>query len=218
MSTSSRPPAPGAPPPSAIPKLSELNLVLETARLTLRPFVEADADAIFPIVSQPEFPRHMSWSAHTDREQTREFVRSQIAAIAENTGCAWAITHDNRPVGCVSFDSIRWQLRALRVDRSELGYWLAPEHWGKGFMTEAAIAVVRFGFDTIGLHKVTTRCFAENHGSRRVIEKVGFRFVGRAEDDVWRDGRWHAHLVYETTSPEWPDVHTTMRVSRLRPT
>jgi ribosomal-protein-alanine N-acetyltransferase len=218
MSISSRPPASSSRPPAEIPKLSELDLALETPRLTLRPFVEADVDAIFPIVSQPQFPKQMSWSAHTDREQTREFVKGQLAATAENTGCAWAIVYDNRPIGCVSLESIRWQLRALRVDRSELGYWLAPDHWGKGFMTEAATAAVRFGFETIGLHKVTTRCFADNHGSRRVIEKVGFRFVGRAEDDIWRDGRWHTHLVYELTSPEWPDVHTTMRVSRPRPT
>jgi [ribosomal protein S5]-alanine N-acetyltransferase len=82
----------------------------------------------------------------------------------------------------------------------------------------SAGAVVRFGFETIGLHKITTRCLVENIGSRRVIEKVGFRFVGRAEDDSWRDGRWSTQLLYELTSPEWPDVHTTMRVSRPRPT
>ena len=213
MSMSSRPP-----PRAAIPKLSELDLVIETARLKLRPFVEADVEAIFPVVSQPEFPKQMSWAAHRERGETLEWVKSQIAAIAENTGCAWAILVDNRAVGCVSFDEIEWQLRALRVDRTELGYWLAPAHWGKGLMTEAASAVVRFGFETIGLHKVTTRCFGENHASRRVIEKVGFRFVGRAEDDIWRDGSWHTHLLYELTSPEWPDVHTTMRVSRPRPT
>lgn len=206
------------PPRAQIPKLSELNLVIETARLKLRPFAVADADAIFPVVSQPDFPKQMSWAAHTDREETREFVRGQIAAIAENSGVAWVIEHEGRPSGCVGFDSIRWHLRALRVDRTELGYWLAPTLWNKGLMTEAATGVVRFGFDTIGLHKITTRCFAENTASRRVIEKVGFRFVGRSEDDLWRDGRWHTQLLYELTSPEWPDVHTTLRVNRPRPT
>ena len=95
--------------------------------------------------------------------------------------------------------------------------WLAPVLWGKGLMTEAASAVVRFAFDTIGLHKVATRCFVDNTASRRVIEKTGFRFVGRAEDDVWRDDRWITHLLYEMTAPEWPDVHTTMRINRPRP-
>jgi len=207
-----------APPRPQIPRLAELPLVIETAHLRLRPFVEADVDAIWPVVSDPSFPRMMSWSAHTDRDETLGFVRGQIRAINEGSGVVWAIEHDGRASGCIGFDSIAWQLRALRVDRSELGYWLAKPLWNKGFMTEAATAVVRFGFETIGLHKIKTRCFAENNGSRRVIEKVGFRFVGRLEDDVWRDGKWSTHLFYELTSPEWPDVHTTLRVNRPRPT
>ncbi len=99
---------------------------------------------------------------------------------------------------------------------AELGYWLAPAYWNKGLMTEAAAAAVRCAFQTIGLHKVTVGCIAENVASRRVIEKLGFRYVGRREDDVWRDGRWWSHLRYEMTAPEWPDVHTTMRVNRPR--
>jgi RimJ/RimL family protein N-acetyltransferase len=49
-----------------------------------------------------------------------------------------------------------------------------------------------------------------------VIEKLGFRPVGRLEDDVWRDGRWWSVLRYELTASEWSDVSTTMRVSRPR--
>ena len=191
------------PPRPQIPKLSELHLVIRTQRLELRPIVEADADAIWPVVSRPDFPRQMSWEAHRDIEQTREFVRRQIAAVAENAGVVWAIVHEGSVAGCIGFDGSRWQLRALRLDRAELGYWLAPEYWNKGITTEAASSVVRFGFDTIGLHKITVRCFAENHASRRVIEKVGFRYVGRAEEDIWRDGRWHAHLLFELTAGEW---------------
>jgi ribosomal-protein-serine acetyltransferase len=75
---------------------------------------------------------------------------------------------------------------------------------------------VRCGFELIGLHKVTVGCIAENAGSRRVIEKLGFRPVGRLEDDVWRDGCWWSVLRYELTASEWSDVSTTMRVSRPR--
>jgi [ribosomal protein S5]-alanine N-acetyltransferase len=204
-------------PPREIPRLADLPLVLETARLRLRPFVAGDVDAIFPIVSDPAFPRMMSWNAHRDRDETADYVRS-LEVGERGTAVTWAIEHEGRAVGSIGLASMQWQSAALRVDRCELGYWLAPALWGKGLMTEAATAVVRFGFDTIGLHKVTTRCFVENTASRRVIEKTGFRFVGRAEDDVWRDGRWWTQLLYELTSPEWPDVHTTMRVSRPRPT
>lgn len=205
-------------PRTQIPKMTELELVFETARLKLRPFVEGDVDAIFPIVSLADFSKNMSWKAHTEREETLTFIRGSLGVAAANEGAVWALEHEGKAVGCIGLDGLRWQVGVLRHDRADLGYWLAPALWGKGLMTEAASAVVRFAFEKIGLHKVATRCFVDNTASRRVIEKVGFRFVGRAEDDVWRDGRWITQLLYEMTSPEWPDVHTTMRINRPRPT
>ena len=128
-----------------------------------------------------------------------------------------AIEVDGRAVGTVGLGDIRFAQLALRVDRAELGYWIAPALRGAGLVTEAAHAVIRCGFETIGLHKITVHCFEENVASRRVIEKLGFRMVGRQEDDAWRDGRWWAMLSYELTAPEWSDVSTTMRVQRPVP-
>jgi RimJ/RimL family protein N-acetyltransferase len=168
------------------------------------------------VVSDPAFPRLMSWAAHVDRGETAAFVRHTHEALQRGTGVTWAIVREARVIGCVGLDAVTFALRAWRVDRAELGYWIAPPHQGRGYMTEAAEAVVRCAFHAIGLHKVTVGSLAENAASRRVIEKLGFRFVGRLEDDVWRDGEWHAHLRYELTAPEWPDVHTTARLSAPR--
>jgi len=207
-----------APPRPAIPVLAKLDLVLETERLRLRPFSHADLDDLWPVVSDPEFPKHMSWRAHADRAETASFIDAANARVTEGTGVTWAIEHAGHAIGCIGLEGMVWGMRALRVDRAELGYWLAPAHWKRGLISEAADAAVRCGFHTIGLHKITVGCFVENLASRRVIEKLGFRPVGRLEDDVWRDGRWWSHLRYEMTAPEWPDVHTTMKVSRPRPT
>ncbi len=209
---------PAAPPTPTIPRLVDLPLEQETQRLKVRLFRESDVEAIWPIVSDPEFPKMMSWAAHTDRAQTLAFIRGEAENLAKDAGVLWALEHEGQVVGCMGLHGIRFQHLAWRIDRAELGYWIAPTHKGRGFASEAAHAVVRFGFETIRLHKITVGCFAENVASRRVIEKLGFRFVGRLEDDVWRDDRWHSHLRYELTSGEWPDVHTTMRVSRPRQT
>lgn len=203
----------GTPPRSAIPQLAELDLVLETPRLRLRRFTEADVDDIWPVVSNPDFPKMMSWAAHSDRSETIGFVHAVNKSLEQNTGVVWAIEHEGRVIGSISLDSMVFELRAWRIDRAELGFWLAPEHWNKGLMTEAADAVMRCAFQTIGLHKVTVGCISENVASRRVVEKLGFRYVGRLEDDVWRDGKWHAHLRYELTAAEWPDALTTQRIS-----
>jgi [ribosomal protein S5]-alanine N-acetyltransferase len=206
-----------SPPRPAIPRLSELDLTLETPRLVLRQFTESDVDDIWPVVSQAEFPKMMSWAAHTDPNETLGFVRAVNKGLEQNAGVVWAIVFEQRVVGSIGLDSMVFALRAVRIDRAELGFWLAPEHWNKGLMTEAADAVMRCAFQTIGLHKVTVGCIADNVASRRVIEKLGFRYVGRLEDDVWRDGKWHSQLRYELTAPEWPDVHTTMRISSKPP-
>lgn len=198
------PPGLASPPPRAkIPQLDELDLVLVTQRLRLRPFVEADADGLFAYVSDPALSHMMSWAAHTDRSQTLEFIRHVMASFANGLGVWWAIELDGHVVGCISLEGLQFVLRAWRVDHAELGYWIAPHLWNRGLMTEAAHAVVRTGFEAIGLHKITVGCIAENLGSRRVIEKLGFRTVGRLEDDVWRDGRWWSVLRYELTSSEW---------------
>lgn len=203
-----------APPCPEIPNVGALPLELETTRLRLRPFTADDAEALWPFVSDPALPRQMTWAAHADPAETRAWIEHVTQARAAGTDLHWAIVHDGKLVGDISLLQIRWQLRALRVDRAELGFWLAPALWRKGLMTEAAHHVLLFAFDTLGLHKVTVGCFEDNVGSRRVIEKVGFRFVGRLEEDAWRDGAWHGQLRYELTAHQWSDVSTTMPISR----
>jgi ribosomal-protein-alanine N-acetyltransferase len=203
-----------APPRSRIPQLSELDLVVETPRLRLRPIAETDVDALWPYVSDPAFPKHMSWTAHVDRAETTTFVHKSVEARAKGSHLTWVIEHHGNLRGLIGFHAITWESLAWRVDRAELGYWLAPELWRQGLMTEATHAAMGFGFETLGLHKITVGCIVENVASRRVIEKVGFRFLGCEEEHTWRDGRWWSHLRYELTSTEWSDVTTTMPISR----
>jgi len=203
-----------APPRTKIPTLSELDTVIITGRLRLRPLAEGDVDDMWPVVSDPEFPRMLSWAAHTDKQQTLDFIRAQAAALEAGTDCVWAIEYGGKVVGNIGLHGIAFERRAWRIDRAELGYWLAPALWGNRIMTEAATAIVRCGFDMIGLHKITVGCLEENLASRRVIEKIGFKYVGRLEDDCWRDGRWWSHLRWELTASDWIDVSTTLRIDR----
>jgi [ribosomal protein S5]-alanine N-acetyltransferase len=203
-----------APPPEPVPTLIGRDLVIRTARLVLRPWRLDDVDAIWPVVSDPSFPRQMTWVAHADRAETVAFLEHTIAGTTAGNGVSWAITRDDAVIGNIAIGTIRWFLGALRVDRGEIGFWLAPAHQNKGYMTEAAGAAVAWLFGELGLHKITTGCHDTNPASRRVIEKTGFRFVGRYEDDVWRDGAWHSLLTYELTAADWRDTHTTLRVDR----
>jgi RimJ/RimL family protein N-acetyltransferase len=199
-----------------IPVLTSLDRVIATERATLRPLAEADVDALWPIVSQPEFPKWMSWTAHAHRDETVAFVRAMIAAAERGTDHVWKIEHAGALVGTIGLHAIKWQVAAWRHDHAELGYWIAPAAQGRGLATEATRAVIEFAFATLGLHKLAVSCLVENTASKRVIEKAGFRFLATAVDETWRDGRWSSHLRYELTTTEWADVATTLRLSRPR--
>lgn len=202
------------PPRSTIPKLAELPLVIDTPRVKLRPQLASDADDFFPYVSDPELSRYVTWAAHTSIDETREWIAKAGEMLAKGTDIVWTIEHEGKAVGCVGLHGITWGVRAVRFDRAEMGYWIAKPFWGKGLMTEAATAATRWAFESLGLHKVTISCYEPNVGSRRVIEKVGYRYVGKNEEDIWRDGRWYAHLRYELTASEWADSTRTLRFKR----
>ena len=205
-----------APPRPGIPKVTDLPLVLETPRLVLRPLELGDADALFQYASDPEVSKMMSWDPHPDARETRAFLERMVAAREASTSTGWAITIDGKPAGVISLDGITWQFRAWRVDRAEMGYWLGRPFWGKGYMTEAATAAVRFAFETLGLHKVTIGCVDGNDASRAIIEKLGFRFLALYQDDFFRFGRWWDHRRYELTASEWGDSTRTLRFNRPR--
>jgi [ribosomal protein S5]-alanine N-acetyltransferase len=201
-------------PPRPIPTLSELPLVIETQRLKLRPIAATDLDDLWPHVSDPTLSTHMSWSAHKDRAETAAFIAGNIDGLARGTDLVWTIEIGGKACGVIGFGGIRWQFRAWRIDRAELGYWLGIPYWNQGYMSEAAMAATRFGFESIGLHKITIGCMEGNAASQKIIEKLGYRYLAKFEEDAWRDGKWLTHLRYEMVASEWGDSTRTLRFTR----
>lgn len=182
-----------------------LDRALITERLELRPLSLDDTGALWKFVSDPELPRMMSWDAHKDPSETRKIIEMMIAAREAGTGYVWTLRHKNggEPFGMVGLHDLVRTVRAWRMDRAELGYWCGPtEERNRGLMTEAAREVVRFGFEDLGLHKIIVGCVKENEASRRVIEKLGFRFLGEQRDHFFRFDRWWNHLSYEMLAGE----------------
>ena len=86
---------------------------------------------------------------------------------------------------------------------ADIGYELAPNHWGRGYATEAALAVVGFGFRELGLHRISSWCIADNIASARVLEKIGLRLEGRLRENEYFKGEWWDTLVYGLLRAEW---------------
>jgi RimJ/RimL family protein N-acetyltransferase len=85
---------------------------------------------------------------------------------------------------------------------AEIGYELAPDEWGHGYATEAAREIVRFGFDELGLHRITAWTVADNTASVRVLEKIGMRLEGRLRDKEYYKGRYWDVLMYAMLNDE----------------
>jgi ribosomal-protein-alanine N-acetyltransferase len=91
----------------------------------------------------------------------------------------------------------------FRWREGDIGYELSPVHWGHGYATEAARAIVRFGFTELHLHRVWSWCIADNVGSARVLEKIGMRREGRLRDKEYFKGSWWDTLFYAILEEEW---------------
>ncbi|MDB6094296.1 MAG: family acetyltransferase [Verrucomicrobia bacterium] len=162
---------------------------LRTPRLRLRALAVEDAGAIFAYATNPEMARFTLWPAHPNLDFTIGFVRHFIAGEF----LAWAIAEpENRDaIGMVFLHSFHRHHR-----KAEIAFNLARPHWGKGMVTEAAGAVLPVAFGPVGLHRIEATCMPENHGSRRVLEKLGMKKEGRLRQSHARYDGYHDMDLY----------------------
>ena len=175
---------------------------IRTERLLLRPFEPGDVDDVWAYQRLPEVARHMlrvPW----DRDGAAAFVRLVMAETAI-TGAGDALTFAVvLPGSGTVIGEISLHVYSLLHLSGELGYAFHPRHQGKGFATEAAEALLRHGFDELGLHRVVAKCSVRNAASARLMERLGMRreahLIGvRLLNGVWRD-----EFVYAILADEW---------------
>jgi RimJ/RimL family protein N-acetyltransferase len=139
---------------------------LMTKRLTLRRPNEDDVDAIVSVVGNWEVARRLARVPHPYSSADAHFFLEQVVPAE----WVWAMTLHGSDlllgaIGLTPEDD---------ADTVELGYWLSPAHWGSGITTEAARAVVSFGFESLGLPVIMSGYFEDNPASGRVLQKLGF--------------------------------------------
>ncbi len=91
--------------------------------------------------------------------------------------------------------------------RAELGYWLGVPYWNRGYMTEAAQALVSYGFTELGLNKITASHFARNPASGRVMQKIGMTQEGLLRQDVHKGESFEDMVIYGLMAEEWHSQH-----------
>ncbi|MGN6575803.1 MAG: GNAT family N-acetyltransferase [Nocardioides sp.] len=173
---------------------------LTTARLRLRPFTDADEDALFALHSNASVLRYWDAPPWTDRARAARFVAACRQMADDGTGARLAIDRvsDGRFIGWCSLT--RWN---PDYRSASMGYCLDEDAWGEGYATEAAGAVLAWAFATLDLNRVQAETDTRNGASARVLEKLGFVHEGTLREDCVVDGDVSDSWVYGLLRREW---------------
>ena len=136
--------------------------------------------------SMEELKPFMSWADTASFEATLAFASGSALQWDAGLGMMFSIVFEGDAVGTIGFAQ-----HAPLAGHAELGYWLRSDLCGRGLMTEAASAVVEYGFAVLRLHRIELRAAPSNVGSVRVAEKIGFTREGMLRHGARGAGGWH---------------------------
>lgn len=145
--------------------------ILETERLTLRPFKEEDATEVFECwESDPDVAKYMFWTSHNDIEKTKEWIAFELGQIEKPDWFRFALelkdTNELIGTALIYYEE--------EVECWEIGYNLGKKYWGKGYTTEAMRTVINFAKAELNLTQIVGRYAKENPASGKVMDKLGF--------------------------------------------
>ncbi|MFN8657042.1 MAG: GNAT family N-acetyltransferase [Candidatus Obscuribacterales bacterium] len=177
------------------------DVLIETANLQLRDFKQTDWKEVHKYSVDPEVVKYMEWGPNTT-EQTLAFIDRVLLAQRANprTIFEFAVIHreEERLIGACGIRVAQFDPR-----QADLGYCFNRSYWGLGFGSEAAQALIDFGFDKLKLHRAWATCDAENVGSARVLRKCGMRQEGHFIKDKNIKGHWRDTLLFAMLREEW---------------
>ena len=174
---------------------------LETERLILREFIIDDWTAVLAYQSDPLYLRYYPWSDRT-LGNVREFINMFLDWQRERPRTKFqlaVVPKENRQL--IGNCGIR--INDVELREANIGYELDSQFWGKGYATEAALAILRFGFEELGMHRIVAHTLAVNKGSVRVLEKLGLRLEAKELEKEFIKGRWYDSLTYAMLDREW---------------
>jgi [ribosomal protein S5]-alanine N-acetyltransferase len=170
---------------------------LQTERLTLRAYALADISALVTLAGAHEVAATTLRIPHPYSEaDARDFIASTQEDELRGTGLhlAIALRHGDGDGGTLCGGV------GLRIEkehsRAELGYWIGLPYWGKGYATEAARALVEYGFGNLGLHRIFAGHVARNSASAGVLRKIGMRHEGKQRGHILKWGEFIDLEIY----------------------
>jgi ribosomal-protein-alanine N-acetyltransferase len=166
--------------------------ILESERVILRQFVASDLENVFKGLSHPDIIKYYGISFDS-LEATKEQMEWFADLEKNETGIWWAVCSkiDGTFLGAGGLNDLSKENK-----KAEIGFWLLPESWGKGYMTETMPLIFNYAFDNIGLHRIEGFVETKNTNCKKALAKLKFNLEGTMKDCVVKDGKFISLDIY----------------------
>ncbi|TCS94751.1 GNAT family N-acetyltransferase [Hazenella coriacea] len=163
-----------------------------------------DAPVIYQLIdkNRSHLREWLPWVDSTKSvEDSVTVIQMWLQSFANEDGFSTGISYKGEIVGIIGFHKICQRNRS-----SSIGYWLSKDAQGKGIMTRACRALIEIGFREYDLHRIEIRCGEENHKSRLIPERLGFKQEGIIKDGEWLYNRFHNLVIYGLTKDQYQAI------------
>lgn len=151
--------------------------------------------------SDPAVVEHLTFGPN-ELADTEAFLRRTAEAARASPRRSYEVALTDRESGEL-IGGIRLGIESDVHRDASLGYILRRDLWGRGLVTEAATAMVGFGFSRLGMHRIWATCAVDNIGSRRVLEKIRMKREAHLREHSWVKGHWRDSYLYAVLESEW---------------
>jgi ribosomal-protein-alanine N-acetyltransferase len=166
--------------------------------VTLREFRSDDAADSLAIVGDDQVTQWLSFDSR-DLDAAQAMIDGAVQRAQDEPRTEYYLAVTGEGDELVGFS----RLALTGVKAAKLGYAVRADRWGKGYATDTARQMVRFGFDELGLHRISAAIGPDNTASIAVVNKIGMRQEGRLRDHVFTNGAWRDSLLFSILEQEW---------------
>jgi [ribosomal protein S5]-alanine N-acetyltransferase len=189
-------------------------LILQTARLILRDFIEDDWHAIYALSHAPTVTQYQTWLRLPNEAAARQWIHNAIYHNQLEPRHAYnlAIVNQQQVIGWIG-----WGQPSDRTQGDyDFGYALLPSVWGHGYMTEALDTAITYMFEMLNAERIVGECASSNESSARVMEKVGMLRVATWNEQNDVTGMLEEQYRYALAREDWIRLRKIMESHRGR--
>jgi ribosomal-protein-alanine N-acetyltransferase len=174
--------------------------VIQTERLIIRPYKLTDAKGLQRLIGEYIVADTLLNVPHPYEDgMAEEWISKQKSLFEQGSNLNIVITHNKQGylIGGIGLNLHK------EHDNAELGYWIGKPYWGNGYCTEAARAVLKYGFEIIGLNRIYAFHYARNPASGRVMQKIGMKHEGCSRQNIKKWGKFEDSVNYGILRSEY---------------